>query len=60
MELQIYAADHSRTATALLLHPEQVPKEVEVGKNSEICLKEMDKNRDVQDGVSMEIAQTHS
>jgi hypothetical protein len=53
MELQIHAADHSRTATALLLQPEQVSKEVKMGKNSEICLIEMDKNEDVQDGVGM-------
>ena len=33
-------------------------KEVEMGKNSEICLIEMDKDGDVQDGVWVEIAQT--
>ena len=59
VELQIYAVDHSRIIAALLLQPEQVPKEVEVGKNSEIRLIEMDKNRDVQDGVWVEIAQTN-
>ena len=35
-------------------------EEVEVGKNSEICLTEVDKNRDVQDSVWVEIAQTNS
>ena len=34
-------------------------EEVEVGKNSETCLVEMDKNQDVQDGVWVEIAQTN-
>ena len=60
IELQIYAADHSGTAAALLLQPEQVSEEVEVGKNSEIRLTEMDKHRDVQDGVWVEIAQINS
>jgi len=59
-ELQIHTADHSRTAAALLLQPEQVSEEVEVGKNAEIRLAEMDKNRDVQDGVQKQIAHTHS
>ena len=59
-ELKIHAADHSGIATALLLQLEQVSEEVEVGENSKIHLAEMDKNRDVQDGVWMEIAQTHS
>ena len=31
-ELQIHAADHSGTAAALLLQPEQMSEEVEVGK----------------------------
>ena len=35
-------------------------EEVEVGKNSEICLTEMDKDGDVQDGVWVEIAQINS
>ena len=35
-------------------------KEVEVGMNSEICLTEMDKDRDVQDGVWVEVAETNS
>ena len=43
-ELQIHAADHSGTAAALLLQPEQVSEEVEVGKNSKIRLAEIDKN----------------
>ena len=34
-------------------------KEVEVGKNSEICLTEMDKDGDVQDDVWVEVAQTN-
>ena len=59
MELQIHAIDHSGTAPALL-QLEQVSKEVEVGENAEIRLTEMDKNRDVQDGVWVEIAHTNS
>ena len=35
-------------------------EEVEVGKNSEICLIEMDEDGDVQDGVWVEVAQTIS
>ena len=35
-------------------------EDVEVGKNSEICLTEMNKDRDVQDGVWVEVAQTNS
>ena len=54
-KLQIHAADHLGT-TATLLQPEQVTEEVEVGKNSKICLTEMNKDRDVQDGVWVEIA----
>ena len=34
-------------------------EEVEVEKNSEICLTEMDEDGDVQDGVRMEVAQTN-
>ena len=56
MELKIHTADHPSTATTLLLQPEQMTKKVEVGKNSEIRLIEMDKDRDVQDGVWVEIA----
>ena len=50
-ELQIYAADHLGTTAALLLQPEQVSKEVEVWKNPQIHLTEMDKDRDMQYGV---------
>ena len=60
MELQIHAADHPRTTATLLLQLEQVTEEVEVGKNPEIRLTEMDENRDVEDGVRVEIAQTNS
>ena len=34
-------------------------EEVEVGKDSKICLAKVDKDRDVQDGVWVEIAQTN-
>ena len=60
MELKVHTADHSRTAATLLLQLEQMMEEVEVGKNFEICLIEMDKDRDVQDGVWVEVAQTNS
>ena len=53
-ELQIHAADHSGTV-AVLLQLEQVSNEVEVGENAEIHLIEMDENRDVQDGVRIQI-----
>ena len=36
-----------------------MPKEVEVWKNSEIRLAEMDEFRDVQDSVWVEVAQTN-
>ena len=58
LELQIYAADHLGT-TAALLQPEQVFEVVEVRQNPQIRLTEMDKDRDVQYGVSVEIAQTN-
>ena len=35
-------------------------EEVEVGKNSKICLTKVDEDGDVQDGVWVEIAQTDS
>ena len=60
MELKINNADHLGTVATLLLQLEQMTEEVEVGKNSEICLTEMDKDRDVQDGVWVEVAQTNS
>ena len=59
-KLKIHTTDHLRTAATLLLQPEQMTEKVEVGKNSEICLTEMDKDRDVQDGVWVEVAQTNS
>jgi len=34
-------------------------KEVEVGKDFEICLTEMDEDQDVQNGIWVEIAQTN-
>ena len=46
-ELQVYAADHLGTTAALLLQPEQVSEEIEVGKNPQIRLIEMDKDQDV-------------
>ena len=54
-ELQIYAADHLGTTTAIL-QVEEVTEEVEVGKNPEIRLTEMNENRNVQDGVWVEVA----
>ena len=54
-ELQIHAANHPGTTTTLLLQLEHVTEEVKVGKNPEIRLIEMDKNRDVQDDVWVEI-----
>ena len=59
-QLKVHSVDHLRTTAASLLQPEQVTEEVEVGKNPEIRLIEMDKNQDVQDGVWVEIAQTNS
>ena len=56
MELQIHTADHSRTAPALLLQPEQVSKEVEVGQNAKIRLVEVDKDSNMQDNIWMQIA----
>ena len=55
MQLKIYSADHLGTAVALL-QPEQVSEEVEVWKNRQICFAEVDKDRDMQDGVWVEIA----
>ena len=40
MQLKIHSADHLGTIAAFLLQPEQVTKEVEVGKDSEIRLTE--------------------
>ena len=60
MELKINTADHLGTSATLLLQPEQITKKVEVGKNFEIRLIEMDKDRDVQDSVWEEVAQTDS
>ena len=48
-ELQIYVI-------ALLLQPEKVSEEVEVRKNPQIRFVEVDKDRDVQDDIWMEIA----
>ena len=59
-EVKIHATDHLGTAATLLLEPEQMMEEIEVGKNSEICLTEVDKDRNVQDGVWVEVAQTNS
>ena len=60
MQLKIHSTDHLGTTAASLLQPEQVPEEVEVGKDSEICLTEIDKDRDMQDDVWVEVAQTNS
>ena len=56
MQLKIYSTDHLGTAVALLLQPEQVSEEVEVWKNPQIHFVEVDKDRDVQDDIWMEIA----
>ena len=55
-ELQIYATDHLGTTAALLLQPEQVSEEVEIWKNAQIRFAEVDEDRDVQNGISVEIA----
>ena len=57
-QLKIHSADHLGIVAALLLQPEHVSEEVEVWKNPQIRFTEVDKDRDVQDGVWMEIAQT--
>ena len=59
-QLKIHAADHLGTIVALLLQLEQVTKEVEVGKDSEIRLTEMDADRYVQYAVRVKVAQTNS
>ena len=59
LELQIYTADHLGATAAFLLQPEQVSEEVEVRQNPQKCLTEMNKDRDVQYGVGVEIAQTN-
>ena len=58
-ELQVYAADDLGTATPLLLQIEQVPEEVEVWKNTEKCLIEMDKDRNMQNGGGMQITEAN-
>ena len=57
---KILAADHLGTATALLLQLEQVSEEFEVWKNCQIRFIEVKTDRDVQDGVWVEVAQTDS
>ena len=58
-QLKVHSIDHLGTTATSLLQPEQVTKEVEVGKDSEICLVEMDEDKDVQNGIWVEIAQTN-
>ena len=58
-ELQVHVADHLRTAAPFLLQTEQVPKEVEVWKNTEKRLVEMDKDRHVQYGVGVQITEAN-
>ena len=53
VELQIHTADHSGTALALLLQPEQVSEEVEVGQNAKIRLVEVDEDSNMQDSIRM-------
>ena len=55
LELQIHSANHLGTTVAFLLQPEQVSEEVVVWKNPQIRLVEVDKDRDVQDGVWVEV-----
>ena len=57
--MKVHPADHLGTTTASLLQPEQVMEEVEVGEDSKICLTEMDEDRNVQNGIGMEVAQTN-
>ena len=47
LQLQIYAANHLGTTTALFLQLDQVYEEVEVRQNPQIRLTEMDKDRNV-------------
>ena len=58
-KLQVHAADHLGTAAPLLLQTEQVPEEVEVRKNTEKRLVEMDKDRNMQNGVGMQITEAN-
>ena len=58
MQLKIHSVDHLGIVAALLLQPEHVSEEVDVQKNPQIRFAEVDKNRDVQNGVWVEIAQT--
>ena len=44
LELQIYAADHFGTTAAFLLEIEKVSEEIEMWKNPQKCLTEMDKD----------------
>ena len=59
-ELQIHTADHLGTTPALLLQPEQVSEEVEVGQNAKIRLAEVDKDSNMHDNIRMQIAQAYS
>ena len=52
-ELQVHTVDNLGTAAAFFLQTEQVPEEVEVRKNTQKRLTEMDKDRDVQYGVGV-------
>ena len=56
VQLKIHAADHLGTTAAYLLQPEEVTEEVEVGKNPEIRLTEVNENQNVQDSVWVEDA----
>ena len=59
MQLKIHSADHLGTTAASLLQPEQVTEEIEVCKDSEIRLIEIDEDRYVQYGIWVEVAQTN-
>ena len=59
LELQVHAANHLRTAAPFLLQTEQVPKEVELWKNTKKRLVEMHKDRHVQYGVGVQIAEAN-
>jgi len=50
-ELQVHAVDNLGTTAAFFLQTEQVPEEVEMRKNTQKRLIEMDKDHDVQYGV---------
>ena len=55
MELQTHTTDNFGTAPSFLLQPEKVSEEIEMGKNAKIDLAEVDKHRNMQNSVWMDI-----